>query len=874
MSWLLRGVSAAALLVLFVVGCDDPKETARKEAEPAKQQKRDEREARRAAVEERQQTQKEQEAKRFADELARREAEFSRFVEDSSQWRKLPDFVMEVVPDASGEFWYAGRPIDYQDAEATLRDTVARAAARQTRIIHGGQIRLIDSRGRWWVSPSSKPYELWCYDGKTWLEDARRHPMGEGAVPSNPRSMKWQSVMEEPGGRILALGFEYKSVGERLHIYETDGKWSEYIIQAPPVKQELFRRNLRVVGQAGGRIAIAPTDEKDAHVILFDGADWSVVNPAVCTSKYDSSRAILPLKDGSIGTLCSGNQFWVYWPDGLLQNQDVDARIADLAATEPEVRESATRLLIGMGPSILETLRSKAGAAAIPEVKVRLNLILATLESVSTDHEGRGLHGGRYTFRTVNFLSRATDGRMRLLAQECVDHRTGEKHKAAILTSRDDGAWDILPVPTEQWAQVGVRTIPGNEFEDSREGVWLRGGYRIDLRRGAIAEAVSDVGAQGYARAEDRHGVLFLDNRTLYNPHGMAGVSDMAMESIEKRTLFFIDGQVWAVDAAKRPAEIHRIDAPGKVLTLPEDFSDAMVTAVLPLGDAMLAQAYSERIAVGHRTFLYDGQKWHGPAPTETLARQFTPLLVRGAGNEFKAVGPDGLAVASDGRGGVWLAEHYAAMTPVYRWGYFDGTRWIDVQTQIDGNVRPRYAVLGGRAIIAFSGAECYLVEIDATGNVKSTRLGDRTLTPTMDFEVVDGDSFQISDMAVAWRYAGGHMESLRPNPLGRKILTDSAGRVWRRKGADELETTIDGRRMVVPESKNCLAMAEGPDRRLWMLTNDGVSEVIVQGRQAQTGKLLKWDQPKTRIERCFVDRDGWLWICGEKERHQRYKLP
>jgi hypothetical protein len=856
--------------------------------------------------------------KQFGAELKmqdQQEAELTKLLQEPRRWKTLPPFVKAVTCDSSGRFWYSMEGVD----EQAFHESVARAAAGKTQAIRGGKVLLVDRSGRFWVCRESWGC-LECYDPaqKKWVE--QRLATGEASGVADGQSAQRRregsfndSAWEDSAGNLYFVGGYEGRVGVGIHRRTADGKWSFQVLRPPHEEKLRFLGHdpLLFFEQDGGRVLIIMRNaqrQEEQVVVRFNGAKWEVLDPRVC--KQDDVKMILPLRDGSIVTLCRGNLLWTWWPSDLLplRIKECQTLVEQLGSGEAATRNQATAKLRWMGHQLLPTLKAQLTSVTNPEARQRLRGIVQGMEQEDRPNHGpKPLVGGRFG-GMFELLSRNRAGDWRFLVDNCKDETAHKEYEEAVVTRKSDGTWDVAEIDEEKWREAGVKSRGTDLLEDASAGIWLTGGVRVDAGNGYKASAALLQGNdQSSALFQGKDGQVCLRSGgyMLFDPIAPAGKGDLPQELIVDRTVHQRDGQTWVVDTKQQPPVLQRLDKALQVIHMPAEPPDTNPAALLPLkSGGMIVQAYSESIAMGNRTMLWDGQTWQGPSAALELVKANVALLTKEAGHEFTETDDDGrLRIAADGNGGLWFAEELYDAVPqgagatqkhVRRFQYYDGSAWHDAWAELeqqDANYKKGQilrAVDGGKGVLMQVGinGEIVLVRFDGQ-RVRGTKLLDRDPDPRLHgpfaVRAIEGPGGEVWIESADNRlilYRDGAAKKL---PLRLELLLgDSKGRLWAFAPHDEVLQVKVGEKWVTARMAGLTwgesRMVEGPEGRLWLVNPDGLIQVGVrEGGEKPAIKELgrwKWDTAKSRLGRVFCDTAGGLWVCGESVRHMRYTLP
>ena len=873
------------------------------------------------------------EAKQTA-EAARRQAEAARsakFDEEdrqfaaafnaSARWRALPPFVRNVIVAPTGRAYFTTNELQ---EEPELRKTVERAAGGGLPLIRGGRLQLVDGQGRFWVTTFNAP-ELRCFDGKRWSDEVRL-ASGEDKVPEALRHRgsaergRWEDGgWEDAAGNLYFIGGASTRTGRAIHRRAPDGKWTLHKFIEPRKNDDPLQGRPLMAEQAGGRVAFYPEVrssglESTARVIVFDGTRMDVVDPRVCKNDDHSITCIMPMPDGSVASICSGDRLWFRWPDKNAEAGEVAKLVAKLEHADPQAREDAADALVRLGAPVVEQLRAIPPDDVSPEARIRLDVVITTIDLAregdvaERPEDDQMLYRGRYRFDNASLVSQRSGGTLTLFLEECFDARHDVTHRDVLVTIDPAGKWTVRPVPIEQWDRLGAPR-PDHRFVDAKGGIWLRQEFRAhpaDLSASPIAPEglVFD-----RVIAEDEAGRVYVEDDRyrvyVYDPSQPPAPGDLKVERHVARGAVALPGEgvAWAVKDDVWPHELLRLGgASGKVEQVPRDWGDDQgVGSILPLKGAVLAAIAvddPEHKAVENPFRLWDGVKWTRYETLETLVEAEAPRLAKTTVPHFQAVSAYGervdggwFRIGSDGAGGLWFwrretSEGGPEREPrnIHELRHFDGKEWRDVWASIGienplaHHARPIALSAKGRDVAMLDEMERTLYLVRRAGDgfkrvvlSKYPHMGMFAPTPV---ETRDGAlwfrPWEPNKMCVLRGDAVADVPDAK-NPM----LGDGAGNLWAQHFRTEAVRVKVGERWIDTPFLG-KAMAQSPDGRVWLMHVDGLSHLKLDAAAGTVTevKRYQWGGPRNDFYGVFFDDANGLWMRGSGNRLVRYALP
>jgi hypothetical protein len=873
---------------------------------------------------------------------------------EGRQWSVLPSSVLRVTRDWSGRTWFIGRDIG---GMAGLRPSVERAHAGQSRFIAGADVLIVDSRGRIWVRPHEQPWLLCCYDGTAWTYyRADGQPIPEGGEPAvdamyiSVASRKHQYTADgrrrlDHPGRWMPVACEDRegslhfvggsaadgAEGFGVHTLQTDGTWSFFGLFPADARTDAVNNwfnGLSFHEHTNGEITLVshwgylpdrvvtshglvPRGDHEGeqerfgrttlkYVLRYDGSRWRLLDPTVCGNPKHVTRAVIPLRDGAIVTLCGGERIWTRL------SSDIDAQrlapIVDrLTDAAYEVREQASAELVSCGPSAIAILSAALEEADHPEVRLRLRDVIDSLASaIQGDHAGLGLHGGRYKFGQAGLVTARPDGSVRLIVEKCLDTRTGRECDRCMISVSSQGVWSLEPVPWEQWQSLGVEHVNDltGAFEDSSGRLWIRKGRRTTAKL-TMELVAPDALHLRVPEFEDEEGRIYFPGSPsyVYNPKAPPAAPELPLREYDQLARVETTPRATTAWAVNSKGAMLRLDGPEPVEVphpreLPGDwFSDAL--CLVPLrGQAILARG-------PERSLFFDGHEWHSAATLWGLVQEHAPALAKLAYGEFEphgGVNGGGTRLAGDGAGNLWFAEDFPAPRRrgrLKRLAYFDGDRWHNVWHAVgkrgmdatqDSISNPLLTYDGGRRLVLLTQQPSVLWSVHYADD---WCFSEKLVEAKPGSELFRYDVFADNDGGLWSEWFTELPRRRDPGlpppraPFGPDVqLHDRAGRLWSLGNMIGCRLT-DGlwiNRQVEASPRRIL---QSPDGRIWLLDDDGLAllDVTHGPTAAARPKIVelgrwRWGEPRNTFRDVFCDESGGLWFRGNALHMVRLQLP
>lgn len=812
------------------------------------------------------------------------------------QFIKLPPFIENVSLDSKGQAWFQAEATDV-DALDAMKLSVVQASAGSTQLLRG-RLLLHDSAGRFWMRSPGGQDGLLGYDKGQWIERQALN-MSPAELKSKPKYDRGRFIdrgFEDSKGNLYFFVQLTNQGGLALHRRAADGTWSYQVILDASDKKIAAQllRNTTFVEQANGMITVCGIyGEYDCYVLQFDGSKWQIIDPRICKAKHGTYQ-VIPLRDGSILTICGNSRLWTYWPPEALKRMDdrAESLAAQLQAEDPRDREEAQQQLARMGPSVLPRLKQAEQTLTVPESKQRVAAIIDTLTKIQNDlaadlHDDSLLYAGRYTYRACYVAARSLAGKTVLYVEDCTDTFTKKTYPGALATVQPDGTWDLAPVDLDQWRATGYQHYPKDAFVDSKGRLWLEDSLRIKPDR--TLERIT-TGFQYYkVDGEDFAGHFYLtsnsNDRYVLNESGAANKSDLPETQFDNLITYPSAGTSggWALTTTDNATRLLRLNGekPQPVST----WNDVGVQQVIPLrGENAIVLFFPIETTVNRQNFaaLWDGKTWHESGDLPTLVQQNAAVLASCADVDMsdRAMAP----LASDGKGNLWFHRQFAIG---YENGpnqeemlqYFDGKNWHDAKADLNKSNVPSIGEVarsadGGKSIVLSLPEENKVVTLSyVSGSFKSTPIAGATMTDAAAFAngILDrtaGDIWLTNPVSLGTGIRRYHDGALTPNTFrDAPVFADTAGNIFFiapshqlivRKGDATGTLSIDG-------LDSNAKMIQSTDGRIWLLATDALHQIVVTAAgdsiALRDAGHWSWGAPRMQFEKVFCDDAKGLWF-------------
>ena len=573
-----------------------------------------------------------------------------------------------------------------------------RAEGRYESRYAAGGLRDLNDLGRWWPAACADAAGNLHFVGGCESDDAERRGAGGFGVHTLAPDGTWSLFRILPpdaevqvhaldGVRFVPLdpdaGADLVTLAS-LELSDADAAALGLGVEPPPEPDDKLRAQQWEPHADGPR-------HGPVFLFRFGPAGWRAERSAVGWGVYDNVYAAWPQPDGR-AYLANRFGLWEQWPEGAGRAR-ADRLIESLiaAGNDPD-RARVAADLAAVGRHAVGPLRAAVDRTASPATRGELSAALLAAEAVVRGEEAAvPVIGGRWRFAGAYPQATMPDGRFAFHCDEATDVRTGAATRDCIVFfDPAGGTFHPVPIDHAQWDTTdfsdkrrGEPPVNGGHGVIDRDGaLWVPEGYRM-TRDGKLDRVVPPGLTVGTPSLVDGDGRVYARNDApnslqllAYNPaRGGAAAEAATRPAAEPERQFPLVRAVfsqpdlpppwngWAVVAGGERDELLRLDGPEPtVVPLPPAMPRA--SAVAPLEGGCVA-AYPG--AAGYWT---PGGGWdvaddvralverHGPAiaaavPTRAFAGSTSLMSVDGSA-EFE------LMIASDGAGGLWVADDSA----------------------------------------------------------------------------------------------------------------------------------------------------------------------------------------------------------------------
>jgi hypothetical protein len=266
-------------------------------------------------------------------------------------------------------------------------------------------------------------------------------------------------------------------------------------------------------------------------------------------------------------------------------------------------------------------------------------------------------------------------------------------------------------------------------------------------------------------------------------------------------------------------------------------------------------------------------------------------------GPKFESWGLNQTYVAGDGKSFWYYAVGNEDSRPnakgnsfpmmVAHFEFFDGENWHDVQSELNlqQGTQPYTTSRSGRSMIVASRSDVNEIIFEG-GKLRQTSI---TRLPPGFIGLAISHVLDGSDGEVWMRCAvqegklflwnGQEFRNTQQNLVPK--TRDGKGRAWFSGDIDGFIYVKAGGQWIksAPKAYTMInTIAEGPDGRMWVVHEDGLSQVEVQGPSQKLAikEVGRWDLggPKNSVRDPFFDGNNGLWFAASGRRILRVELP
>lgn len=816
--------------------------------------------------------------------------ELAKWLSERERW-KIPPELVDTHLDLDGQTWFA--QYFYNRPEEALRKSVERAAKDQSKLIVNGRMFQRNADGSLWVL-DHLGYKLWAFNGtkQTLLRRA-----DDGMPPSSPPSpdpARFKAWFRDSRGHLFMLAYRTSDNAYAVHERSADGSWSCQPIPPPaegdvPLWEPLFFE------QSPGTVLLYRKSFSDPSAYVYRLADgvWKWHDVRRC--HRDDVDALIPMKDGSVLTLCSADRLWTWWPEGKQPPSDrqVLKLVQQLSDPDPQVRKQAMdRLKLSCSAAADELLRLRDEVDS-PQAARQLAVLIRQLQESDGHGPDGGALAGRLWCKDIQFVAHSPAGGAAFYVAHANDLDTGLHYCNALAKLNADGSWTVAEMPKEQARHLrGVR----NGFEDASGNLWIPPGHVIRAD-GTTVQAFPEGLSFREVRFQDAEGRIYFDSAPkalVLDPAMQSGQSAVAQTEYNAIDFDFVAGAThgWAAEGAFPPT-IYQVGAQGKWMPLQRDWDEETCFSwMVALNGGVIVQINSEGDHFAE-THLWDGQQWVKEIGLRNLVRSHARRLMKLAPTFFVDdvidVPPPVYLVSADGeglwhmdRGGI-IVETARTIPPILE--YFDGQKWQDALLAIrkagfPGTVDLICSADRGRTLLLRTGDDQSILALQAKGGeIRVRKLEITSDLSTFALEVVEMPQGGI------WISNENSCQTLQDGSLSQAsyqvapLLIDSKGHFWFQGypgvGVPWQGTMVSAR---VDGATDGARMVESPDGRVWLLHSKGMS--LMEARPDGSGLSVtekgrwEWNSLRNSYPPLLCDDAGGLWMQGHGRRIIRYQLP
>jgi len=735
------------------------------------------------------------------------------------RWHTFPADVRRVLIGPDGRAWFTRKVAEVPDRPA-FRRRVEEACAEQVPWISGGDLILLDRRGRVWCRSDAEPGKLLGYDpaAARWQERAV-----EGQIGPTDDWMRHPVAHESAAGRLFFVA------GHTAHVLDGD-TWTA---------ESLVRLNDEHGLHAGGQRAFNPFQfVEDARGNVYAWSGWE---------RYGWS--------GSVGCLVHDGRGW----GRLLLHEWGD-----------EDRALVKR--IRGGEKLGNELGKRYGLRGVLPLTDQVVLLPWAGDAKAFPLPGAEAAAGKpdlppataARFAGMWPLLRGRGGDWWIGANRRPLDPWAKEPELVILAA--DGAVNAAPAAAREFAlpTTALAAADGHVYF----GTYGRGCAAVE---GDKPEAITALGEEDIVEilAEDRDGRIFLrggDRIHCWNPRWpevRRGLSAALFRVPRGENEACLDsaGRVWArVAQPDGMAPLLSINDGAWQASPPADADGPGIVLLQPLRDGGLVAQYRP----GGRAFFHDGKAWHGHESLSSLVEDRHAELVRRIDN--RRIGRDGYArLRVDAAGRIWIVEWTTIRV-------HDGMTCTDLtQLVARPNVRLHFCwPLPGTTGVLLGGDGVALAvdHKDGEWRVENLRLPARIVS---DYTTRSGlwlDSqgrlWLPNDERSAAVVEGRETRAVQD--VGFPRFEDAAGRIWFASSDGFVILDKAGRRGRVA-AWAAAAIAEDRPGSVWLVGRDGVVHLSVAdgdaGPRVDTVARYTKGVPCSPMLEAFIDARHRLWCYG-----------
>ncbi|MFM9057580.1 MAG: hypothetical protein ACKOSQ_00360, partial [Planctomycetaceae bacterium] len=767
----------------------------------------------------------------------------------------LPRDVHRVAFAPDGSPWFIADAPARPPDPAAFRRQVEAATGWQAPWVSGGDILLLDRRGRVWCRSDAEPGVLLGYDPATrrWIERAARRV---GAA---------RDWVCKPVAHESRLGRIYVADGPGVHVLDGDS-WTFHDLSRENVERRFFH---------DGNEQFNPVEfTEDAAGRVYAWCIWD---------RYGWT--------GTVGCFVH---------DGRWRQLRVHARTPDEAGL---VEQAAA------GKKIGADLATRFGVTAVVPLANDKVVLLARGGAARLARLPRGDEESACAAGDDPDQPPRIDGHMLTRCHVVLREPGGAAWVWAAAAETPDGVsvdgavWRIDGEGHVAPAPLGIQGWSRSGYPDSaivaRNGrvyaaCFNAGCATVDGRRPVRVTGLGEESLR-WLLGEDRDGRIYLsDGARVHAFHPDWPETRLGLEAVpariprgEQQVCLDARGRVWAQvrPAAGGPPTL-AVHDDGWRPESPRDAEPGPIVFLQPLRDGKLVVQWRAAGAAHY----HDGAVWHSHPSLVDLVDKRHAELVRAIdntrpGRDFYA------ALRVDQAGRIWVREwtklhvhdgrELIALTatcrrPNVRWEFLwplpDGRGMLLGGTSPDG---------GGKAAVVDRGDDAW-------------QAADRILPGVLRSDYTTRSGLRIDSRGRLWLPRDGTSAGLCDERAERVVeetgfprFEDGAGRIWFARtapGTSPLHGEIDAlvvmdaagktARVAVPPAATTARIAEARPGSVWLVTNEGLLHLRVadgaDGPRVEVAAHYTRGVPRGSLLDAFVDRAGTLWCYGPGETDYR----
>jgi hypothetical protein len=496
-----------------------------------------------------------------------------------------------------------------------------------------------------------------------------------------------------------------------------------------------------------------------------------------------------------------------------------------------------------MGDIATSALKEAKEQASTDRVRKLLDSAIEKAHKVARGEENAvPVIDGRWRFFNAYPQATMPDGRFAFHCERVVDIREERQYRdCLVFFDPGSGQFEVRQLDRKQWAGTGFEDRSGppartlNSVIDRSGGLWLSGGFRCG-KDGRIAQLTPAGLKLHVPRLLDTDGRIYAETSApntlksvyVYLPSDVPAVAAQGEEPIEAKDELHVPNvralfkhsdvrppwNAWAIQSnGEAPESMLRLDGkkPTRV-TIPDSLNP--VATVVPIDGGCIVLGRSGALG------MWDGTSWDVKDDVTSLIERHGQMLVNKLPTRVlntdtsgdRQSSPTGLFLASDGRGGLWVAQRAGGQNQMLHW---DGKNFSNLWAMMP--LQPKFNTDGA-------------VLTNADGHALVVQLQPDDVRPGgyWAFYRVTRDDYLRDDLTTSMRSAGLHLKLLAavgPDAVFTAGLwSDREGWIW--SPVFNANAPLWGRRLYtkvgftpVPRVIGGNLFAQGKDGPTWLVT-------------------------------------------------------